>query len=46
MGGECSTMMGRRGVYRILVGKTEEKRSLGKIRRRWKDNFKMVLQEV
>jgi hypothetical protein len=39
-------MMGRKGVYRILVGKPEEKISLGKLRRRWEDNFKMVLQEV
>ena len=36
----------RRGVYRILVGKPEGKRPLGRPRRRWKDNIKMVLQEV
>jgi len=35
-----------RGVYRILVGKPEEKRSLGRPRRRWEDNIKMDLQEV
>ena len=35
-----------RGVYRILVGKPEGKRSLGRPRRRWEDNIKMDLQEV
>jgi hypothetical protein len=34
------------GVYRVLVGKPEEKRSLGRPRRRWEDNIKMDLQEV
>jgi hypothetical protein len=33
----------RRGVYRVLVGKPEEKRPLGKTRRRWEDNIKMDL---
>ena len=36
----------RRGVYRVLVGKPEGKRPLGRSRRRWKDNIKMDLQEV
>jgi len=36
----------RRGVYRVLVGKTEGKRLLGRPRRRWKGNIKMDLQEV
>jgi len=36
----------RRGVYRVLVGKTEGKRPLGRPRRRWEDNTKMDLQEV
>jgi len=36
----------RRGVYRVLVGKPERKRPLGKPRRRWEDNIKMDLQEV
>jgi hypothetical protein len=36
----------RRGVYRVLVGKPEGKRPLGRPRRRWKDNIKEVLQEV
>ena len=35
-----------RGVYRILVEKTEGKRVLGRPRRRWEDNIKMDLQEV
>ena len=35
-----------RGVYRILVGKPDEKRPLGRPRRRWEDNIKMNLQEV
>jgi hypothetical protein len=35
-----------RGVYRVLVGKAEGKRPLGRPRRRWKDNIKMDLQEI
>jgi hypothetical protein len=35
-----------RGVYRVLVGKPEEKRLLGRPRRRWQDNIKMDLQVV
>ena len=35
-----------RGVYRILVGKPEVKRPLGRPRRRWEDNINMDLQEV
>jgi hypothetical protein len=34
------------GVYRILLGKTEGRRPLGKPRRRWVDNIRMDLQEV
>ena len=34
-----------RGVYRVVVGKPEGKRSLGRPRRRWEDNIKMDLQE-
>ena len=33
-------------MYRILVGKPEGKRPLGRPRRRWEDNIKMDLQEV
>ena len=36
----------KRGVYRVLVGKPEGKRILGRPRRRWEDNIKMYLQEV
>ena len=36
----------RRSVYRVLVGKPEGKRPLGRPRRRWEDNIKMNLQEV
>jgi hypothetical protein len=36
----------RRGVYRVLVGKPEGKRPLGRTMRRWEDNIKMDLQEV
>jgi len=36
----------RSGLYRVLVGKPEGKRSLGRPRRRWEDNIKMDLQEV
>ena len=36
----------RRGIYRVLVGKPEGKRPLGRPRRRWEDNIKMDLQEV
>jgi hypothetical protein len=35
-----------RDVYRVLVGKPEGKRPLGRPRRRWEDNIKMDLQEV
>jgi hypothetical protein len=34
-----------RGVYRVLMGKPEEKRPLGRPRCRWEDNIKMGLQE-
>ena len=35
-----------RGVYRVLVGKPEGRRPLGRPRRRWEDNTRMDLQEV
>jgi hypothetical protein len=35
-----------RGVYRVLVGKPEGKRPLGRPRRKWEDNIRMDLQEV
>jgi hypothetical protein len=33
----------RRGLYRVVVGKPEDKRPLGRPRRRWEDNIKMDL---
>jgi hypothetical protein len=36
----------KRFAYRILVGRPEGRRPLGKLRRRWKDNIKMYLQDV
>jgi hypothetical protein len=35
-----------RGVHRVLVGKPEGKRPMGRLRRRWEDDIKMDLQEV
>ena len=34
------------GMYRVLVGKPEGKRPLGRPRRRWEDNIKMDIEEV
>ena len=39
-------MVVERGVYRFLVGKPEERRPLGRPRRRWVDNIRMDLHEV
>ena len=39
-------MKERRGEYRVMVGKPEGNRPLGRARRRWEDNIKMNLQEV
>ena len=39
-------MVEGRGLHRVLVGKSEGKRPLGKPRHRWEDNIKMDLQEV
>ena len=44
--GHVARMGERRGVYRILVGKPEGKRPLGRPRHRWEDNIEMDLQEV
>ena len=44
--GHVERMGEERGVYRVLVGKTEGKRPLGRPRRRWVDNIRMDLQEV
>jgi hypothetical protein len=44
--GNVSRMGEERGVYRVLVGKPEGRRPLGRPRRRWVDNIRMGLQEV
>jgi len=36
----------RRGVYRVLVGKRDGNKQLGRPRRKWEDNIKIDLQEV
>jgi hypothetical protein len=46
MGRACSTNGARRNTYRILVGKPEGKRPLGRPRCRWVYNIKMVLREI
>jgi hypothetical protein len=46
MGGACGSDWDRRGVYRVLVGKPEGKRPLGRPRRRSEDSIKADLQEV
>ena len=44
--GHVARMGESRGLYRVLVGKPEEKSTLGRRRRRWEDKIKMDLQEV
>ena len=44
--GHVARMGEERGAYRLLVGKLEGKRPLGRPRRRWVDNIGMDLQEV
>ena len=44
--GHVARMGEERGVYRVLVGKPEGRRPLGRPRRRWVDNIRMDLQEV
>jgi len=44
--GHVARMMEGRGVHRVLVGKPEGKRPLGRPRRRWEDNITMDLREV
>jgi hypothetical protein len=43
MAGHVARMGEVRGVYNILVGRSEERRPLGRPRRRWEDNIKMDL---
>jgi hypothetical protein len=44
--GHGARMGEKRNVYRLLVGKPEGKRPLGRPRRRWMDNIKMDLLEI
>jgi hypothetical protein len=44
--GHVAQMGEKRNVYRLLVGKPEGKRPLGRTRRRWIDNIKMDLVEI
>jgi hypothetical protein len=44
--GNVACMGDRRGIYRVLVGKPEGKRPLGRPRHRWEDKIKMVIEEV
>jgi hypothetical protein len=44
--GHVTRMGEKRNAYRILVGKPEGKRPLGRLRRRWEDSIKMNLREI
>jgi hypothetical protein len=44
--GHVARMGEKRNVYRLLVGKPEGRRPLGRLRRRWIDNIKMDLLEI
>jgi len=44
--GHVARLVEGSGVYRVLVGKPEEKRPLGRISRRWENNIKTDLQEI
>jgi hypothetical protein len=44
--GHVARMGEGRGVYKILVGRPEGKRPLGRPRRRWEDNIKMEVREI
>jgi hypothetical protein len=46
MGRSCNTIGEKRNAYRILVGKPEGNRPLGRPRLRWVDNIKMDLREI
>jgi hypothetical protein len=46
MGGTCGTHGGGVRCYRVLVGRPEGKRPLGRRRRRWEDNIKLDLREI
>jgi hypothetical protein len=44
--GHVARMGEGKGVYRVLVGRPERKRPLGRPRRRWEDNIKLDLREI
>jgi hypothetical protein len=44
--GHVACLGEKRNAYRILVGKPEGKRPVGRPRRRWEDNIKMDLREI
>jgi hypothetical protein len=44
--GHIARMVEGRGVYRVLVGKPEGRRPLGRLRLRWEDNIRMDFREV
>jgi len=44
--GHVALLGERRGVYRVLVGKSEGRRPFGRPRNRWEDNIKMDIQKV
>jgi hypothetical protein len=46
LAGHAARMGEKRNTYRILVGKPEGKRPLGRPKRRWVDNIKMDLREI
>jgi hypothetical protein len=46
VGGSCGTHGKERKVYKVLVGKPEGKRSLGRPRRRWEHGIRMDLREI
>jgi hypothetical protein len=46
MGGACSTNGEKGNAHRLLVGKPEGKKPLGRPRRRWMDNIRMDRVEV
>jgi hypothetical protein len=45
-GGACSMFGEGRGAYRILVGRPEGRRPLGRYKYRWKDTIKIDIQEI
>jgi hypothetical protein len=46
VGGTCSKHGEGRGVYRVLIGRPEDKRPLRRPRRKWEDNIKVDLRET